>query len=261
VSQVLDVRAAGGPRSLQASLQLTAGATVLLVLALRFGTGPFLDGLRAAGPWSAAVALVLTAGTTYCCALRWTLVVRRLGGELPLRTAYATYYRSQLLNVTLPGGVVGDVYRGVRHGWRAVIWERGIGQVVQLGLIGALLLPGDWHWAGLAAVVVLVAAGGPIAVLSALSTTGHLLVFLTAAAAVGTPLAPGSLVLVGALVLLGASIPLNVAGWGPREGVAAWAFTAFGATAATGVSVAVAYGVLSTVATLPALALLGRHRG
>ncbi|RNL80156.1 lysylphosphatidylglycerol synthase domain-containing protein [Nocardioides marmorisolisilvae] len=259
MSQVLDVRAPAATRSLQTTLQFTAGAMVLAVLALRFGISPFLDGLRAAGPWSVGVALVVTAGTTYCCALRWTLVTQRLGGELSLRTAYATYYRSQLLNVTLPGGVVGDVYRGVRHGWKAVIWERGIGQVTQLGLIGALLLPGDWRWVGLAAVVVLVAAGGPITVLSALSTTGHLLVFLAAAAAVGVHLSPTSLVVVGALVLLGASIPLNFAGWGPREGMAAWAFTAFGSTAETGLTVAVAYGVISTLATLPGLALLGRR--
>ncbi|MFL6157618.1 MAG: lysylphosphatidylglycerol synthase domain-containing protein [Marmoricola sp.] len=255
MSQLLDVRAPVGNRSLQA----VAGAMLLAVLAMRFGLAPFLDGLGAAGPRTVAVALVVTAGTTYCCALRWTLVTRRLGGELPIRTAYATYYRSQLLNVTLPGGVVGDVYRGVRHGWRAVLWERGIGQVVQLGLIGSLLLPGGWRWVGLSAVCALVVAGGAITVLSALSTTGHLLVFLAAATAVGVQLSLPSLIVVGALVLLGASIPLNVAGWGPREGMAAWAFAAFGSTAGTGLTVAVAYGVVSMLATLPGLALLGRR--
>jgi len=257
MSQVLDLR----PQLDTRWLRVAAGAALLVLLAVRFGAGPFLDGLRAAGPWSATLALVLTAGTTYCCALRWTLVTERLGGHLPLGTAYATYYRSQLINATTPGGVVGDVYRGVRHGWRSVIFERGIGQVVQLGLIGALLLPGDWRWVGLVGVLALVAAGGPITVLSALSTSGHLLIFLTAAAAVGVHLPPLSLVSVGALVLLGASIPLNIAGWGPREGVAAWAFAAFGSTAATGLTVAIAFGVISTLATLPGLALLGRSDG
>ena len=59
---------------------------------------------------------------------------------MPLRTAVAAYYRSQFLNTTLPGGVLGDVHRGVRHGrdvgdvgrgLRAVAWERAAGQVVQ----------------------------------------------------------------------------------------------------------------------------------
>ena len=54
-------------------------------------------------------------------------------------TAVAACYRAQFLNVTLPGGVLGDVARGVGHGrgvddvgrgLRAVAWERAAGQVV-----------------------------------------------------------------------------------------------------------------------------------
>ena len=61
----------------------------------------------------------------------------------------AAYYRSQFLNTTLPGGVLGDVHRGVSHGrdvgdvgrgLRAVAWERSAGQVVQIVLAVALLL-------------------------------------------------------------------------------------------------------------------------
>ena len=49
------------------------------------------------------------------------------------------------------------------------------------------------------------------------------------------------------LVLLAAGLPLNVAGWGPREGMAAWAFGAAGLGAAQGVATAVAYGALVLV--------------
>ena len=45
------------------------------------------------------------------------------------------------------------------------------------------------------------------------------------------------------LVLLAMAVPANVAGWGPREGVAAWAFGAAGLGAAQGVATAVVYGV------------------
>ena len=48
-----------------------------------------------------------------------------------------------------------------------------------------------------------------------------------------------------------AAIPFNLAGWGLREGAAAWAFAAAGLGAATGATVAVTYGVLALVATLP----------
>ena len=84
-----------------------------------------------------------------CCAWRWRIVARGLGVDLPLGTAVAAYYRSLFLNVTLPGGVVGDVHRGISHGrdtsdvgrgLRAVAWERSAGQVVQAVLTVAVLL-------------------------------------------------------------------------------------------------------------------------
>ena len=87
--------------------------------------------------------------TTVCCAWRWRLVARGLGVDLPLRAAVAAYYRSLFLNVTLPGGVVGDVHRGISHGrdvgdvgrgLRAVAWERSAGQVVQVVLTVVVLL-------------------------------------------------------------------------------------------------------------------------
>jgi uncharacterized membrane protein YbhN (UPF0104 family) len=90
--------------------------------------------------------------STVCSAWRWSIVARGLGVGVPLPTAIAAYYRSQFLNTALPGGVLGDVHRAVRHGrdvgdvgrgLRAVAWERAAGQVVQvaLALIVLLTLP------------------------------------------------------------------------------------------------------------------------
>jgi hypothetical protein len=248
-------------KGLETSLRIGAGLLVLGFLVWRLGTGPFLDGLRAATVWAVLVALVVTAGTTWCGAMRWSLVSARFGERVPVRTAYVAYYRSQLINVTVPGGVVGDVHRGLRHGWRAVLWERVVGQVVQLGLVGSLLLPGPWRWLALAALAMVVVAGGAVLALSALAVGGHVVVFLVAAASVGVALTPWQLVPLGGLVLLGAAVPLNVAGWGPREGVAAWAFAAYGSSASAGLSVSVTFGVLATVATLPGLVVLGSRRG
>lgn len=251
----------GGARKLRAGmLRAAIGVAVLGLLVRHFGGAPFLDGVRAAGPTAILVAALITAGTTWCCALRWRMVSVRCGTPIPLDVAYRAYYRSQLINATVPGGVIGDVHRGLRLGWRPVLWERATGQVVQLGLVGTLLLPGAWRWVGVVALLGLVAAGGAVALLSALSTAGHLVVFLVAAASTGVTLPTASLLSVGALVLLGSAIPLNVAGWGPREGVAAWAFASFGSTAEVGLAVAVTFGVVATLATLPGLAFHGRRR-
>jgi hypothetical protein len=56
--------------------------------------------------------------------------------------------------------------------------------------------------------------------------------------------------------LVVAGVPLNLAGWGPREGMAAWAFAAAGLGAGAGVATAVAYGAIVLVANLPGAVVL-----
>jgi uncharacterized membrane protein YbhN (UPF0104 family) len=127
-------------------------AIVLGVLVWRLGTGPFLEGVRKVDAGALAVAAGLGLLTTVCCAWRWKIVAGGLGLDLPLPAAVAAYYRALFLNLTLPGGVVGDVHRGVSHGrdtgdvsraLRAVAWERFAGQValVALALVVLLVLP------------------------------------------------------------------------------------------------------------------------
>jgi len=130
--------------------RLLCAALVLAVLVHRVGPGPFLDGLRGLGPGTLLAAAGIGLGTTVLSAWRWQVVARSLGMDLSLPAAIAAYYRSQFLNCALPGGVLGDVHRGVRHGAevmdlgrgvRAVFWERVAGQVVQVALaLGVLLV-------------------------------------------------------------------------------------------------------------------------
>jgi hypothetical protein len=89
---------------------------VLTILVWRLGTGPCLDAVRTINGWSLATAAGIAAMTKVCCAWRWSLVARSLGVGMPMRGAVAAYYRSQLLNTTLPSGVLGDVHHAVRHG-------------------------------------------------------------------------------------------------------------------------------------------------
>jgi uncharacterized membrane protein YbhN (UPF0104 family) len=97
---------------------------------------------------------------------------------------------------------------------------------------------------------------------SLLVVAGYLGTFLLAAHAAGVPGVPLRLLPLAFVVLLAASIPVNVAGWGPREGVAVWIFAAGGWGADTGAAVATAFGVMTVVSTLPgAIVLLaGRRR-
>ena len=260
------------------------GVAVLGLLGWQLGAEPFVAGVRAVGPGSITAALAIVAGTTVCAAQRWRLVARGLGVELGAKEAVASYYRSQFLNSVLPGGMLGDVHRALTHRTlRSVVTERVVGQAVQV-VVALLVVLIAWPTATtpgtptLAALAVTAVVGVAVLVvvlvdrdlldaenvpavlgLSALAAAGHAAVFVVAARAVVT--APtSSLVALGLAVLVAAAIPFNVAGWGPREGAAAWLFTAAGLGAATGTSVAVAYGVLAAIATLPGAALLAVPR-
>jgi len=95
---------------------------------------------------------------------------------------------------------------------------------------------------------------------SAAVLAGHVATFLLAARTAGTTASVGRLVPLLLLALLAMALPLNVGGWGPREGATAWAFAAVGLGAGQGVTVAVVYGLLVLVASLPGAAVLVARR-
>ena len=277
---------------------------MLAVLVWRLGTGPFLSGVGTIDGGSLAEAAGIAVLTTVCCAWRWKTVARGLGIDLPLPVAVAAYYRSLFLNVTLPGGIVGDVHRGVSHGrdvrdigraLRAVAWERSAGQVVQavltvvilvalpspvrssmplvalavvVALCGAVLVAkvrpnGRSAWARLRRAVARDIRDGllarrawlGIALASALIVAGHMITFMLAARTAGTTAPFSQLLPIAVLAMLAMVLP-SVAGWGPREGVTAWAFGAAGLGVQQGVATAVVYGVMVLVASLPGAVVL-----
>jgi uncharacterized membrane protein YbhN (UPF0104 family) len=283
-------------RLLKAWIGPLAGAGILAVLLWRLGSGPFLAGVRLVDGPALVAALVIGGLTTVCTAWRWSLVAGGLGLRVPLGGAVAACYRSVFLNATLPGGVVGDVHRAVRsgrdagdlgRGVRAVVWERTAGQVVQLALALAVLLAlpspvqgampvviaatvavvlallllarAGWlraAWTDARAAVLAPNTRARIAFASAAAVAGHVAVFLVAARAAGSTAPLLRLLPLALLALLAMSVPTSFAGFGPREGVAAWAFGAAGLTAAQGVATGVAYGVLVLVGSLPGAAVL-----
>ena len=288
-----------------------SGAAIVAVLLWQVGVAPLLAAVARLDAGSLALACSVAAMSTVCSAWRWVLVARGLGVALPVRSAVAACYRSQFLNLALPGGVLGDVHRGVRHGRdvsevgkgvRSVVWERSAGQVVQMTVaIPVLLLApsplGAWLPAAgvallagaLAAVVataLLVRVGrigapallrtwraaltelregvlGPrtwpgVVGASAVAVAGHVGVFVIAARLAGSSATTLRLLPLAMFVLLAMTLPLNIGGWGAREGASAWAFGAAGLGAAQGFAVAVVYGVLVLAAALPgAVVLLG----
>lgn len=95
---------------------------------------------------------------------------------------------------------------------------------------------------------------------SLLAVAGHLTLFVVAARAAGATAPLSALLPLLVLALLAMGMPLNVGGFGPREGAAAVSFAAAGLGAEQGVTVAVGYGVLGLVSTLPGGAVLALRR-
>jgi uncharacterized membrane protein YbhN (UPF0104 family) len=82
-------------------------------------------------------------------AIRWKITARELDHEIPMGRAIWEYYLSQLLNLTLPSGILGDAGRAVRmrhqagvvRSSQAVLIERMAGQIALfLVLFGGFFL-------------------------------------------------------------------------------------------------------------------------
>lgn len=277
------------------------GLGLLIAVVVQVGSGPFLRGLSSVDLRVIAAALALSAAATVAAAWRWSVIAERLGVGLRLPDAIGRYYRSQLLNTVLPGGVLGDVERAVTQGRdsgsvpqaaRAVVIERTVGQVVQVALAVVILA-----WFGSEYEGVLLSALGiglTVLVLAALATAAasarvrralrreldelsagvgspgafvrvvtasivvvgcHVATLGVAVAAVGASVPPLRLAALALVVLLAGSIPLNIGGWGPREGVAGWTFAVAGLGASTGVAASALFGVLAMIGVVPGLVL------
>ena len=100
-----------------------------------------------------------------------------------------------------------------------------------------------------------------VGLVSVVVVLGHVVVFLVALRTAGADVPASTALPLALVVLLAGAIPTNIAGWGPREGAAAWAFGLAGLGAAQGVTVSVVYGVTALLATLPgAFVLVARRR-
>ncbi len=95
-----------------------------------------------------------------------------------------------------------------------------------------------------------------VSVLSVATLAGHLAMFVVAARLAGVTAPVSQLLPLMILALLAMGLPLNIGGFGPREGVCALLFGVAGLGAAQGVTTAVVYGVLSLAASLPGAGVL-----
>jgi uncharacterized membrane protein YbhN (UPF0104 family) len=104
------------------------------------------DQLRDIDPGFVIAAVIACSLQILLSAMRWRMTASFLGASMTRRRAVSEYYLSSFVNMTIPGGVVGDAARAVRArraagfetAAQAVVIERFAGQVA----LGAVLLAG-----------------------------------------------------------------------------------------------------------------------
>lgn len=138
-------------------------AGALLALLWHAADGPSAAQSLAAAewPWLVCAVAFLTVQTVLS-ALRWQLTARELGISFGVPHAIREYYLAQVVNQSLPGGMVGDAARAYRErdqagllaSGQSVVIERLVGQIAMfltlaIAFAATLSVPGglDWpHW-------------------------------------------------------------------------------------------------------------------
>lgn len=137
-----------------------AVAICLMVIIWNVADGP--EALRillnADAVWLVAACAALTVQTVLS-ALRWRLTAAQLGIVLDPAFAIREYYMAQIVNQSLPGGMIGDAGRAVRArgqagllaSGQAVVFERLAGQIAMFAVMGSaflftLVAPGGFEW-------------------------------------------------------------------------------------------------------------------
>ncbi|MDG4647787.1 lysylphosphatidylglycerol synthase transmembrane domain-containing protein [Roseibacterium sp. SDUM158017] len=167
-----------------------AMAAALLAFLWRAADGPAAARSLASAewPWLAAAFLALTL-QTLLSALRWRLTAAQLGISLGRGHAVREYYLAQVVNQSLPGGMIGDAGRALRARGQAgllasglaVAFERLAGQVAMFlamtaAFIATIAMPGGLEWprwlAVPVALLILGGAASPIVLLGAARLPG-----------------------------------------------------------------------------------------
>lgn len=147
------------PRRVVPVLQ-AALAVGLLALLWQAADGPAaLASLKAADWRWLALGLAALSLQTVLSALRWQLTARQFGIALGTGHAIREYYLAQVVNQSLPGGMIGDAGRAVRAraqagllaSGQAVVFERLAGQIAMfltlaVGFGVTWALPGGLDW-------------------------------------------------------------------------------------------------------------------
>jgi uncharacterized membrane protein YbhN (UPF0104 family) len=270
-------------------------AAALLGLVWKTADGPAAVSRLWGADWHWLLAAALAVNVqTILSAWRWRVTAGALGQRIGAAQAVGEYYMSQLINQTVPGGVLGDAARAVRarhsadiiRSGQAVVIERFAGQLAMaVVLVPALVWAGRGLWAlwfvAVGAVLLLALRGVPRLrglqkplwqalfgprVRHVQSALGLAIVACNLAAfgfctrAIGVSLPLTAILTLVPLILTAMLVPFSIAGWGWREGAAAALFPLAGAASEAGVAASAAFGAVLLASALPGLVWIAARK-
>ena len=280
-------------RRLRAILAALVSVGLLAAVAVRVDLSGALALARQVRPGPLLLAVLLGPLQIGLSAVRWRMVAGRLDAPIPRCRAVEEYALGTLLNMVLPGGVVGDAVRTWRAHRRlavpgavaiqATLIERGLGQgvLVLIALAALLTWPSDLSRpAGALPLVLLVVAvmaglavspgdlGTKIRRVLRRDALAHLLL---SGAIVGSYLAGFALCALALdadpvvalrtvfpLLLLIMAVPISVGGLGVREAGAVALLPRLGWSGEAALAVAGLYGLSALLGALPGALVLAR---
>lgn len=136
---------------LKRAVHLIVPICLLFLIFSSVSSDEVLSRIGAISPGWLVAAFLAAQAQIVLSALRWQLTARCIGVPLPIGRALAEYYLSGVINMTVPGGVLGDGLRAIRsreiNGFEtaahAVLIERLAGQLaLAVVLCAGLLLSG-----------------------------------------------------------------------------------------------------------------------
>lgn len=183
------------------------------------------------------------------------VMIERFSGQVVL----AIVALASIAAVPALGSLVTGFWQGSGQGWE-LAWKLGLAAAVIAVLILALRRLSPSLLATFAADLGRALFSWPALAWQWLSSflvlATYLAVYLLAARALGIGRPAWELLPLVPLVLLAMLLPISIAGWGLREGAAALVWSSAGLPPEEGVVIAVAYGVLVLIGSLPGMLVL-----
>ncbi len=140
-------------------LQIVVSLSLLAFLWMAVDGAEAVRILSRADPYWLFMAWLMLSAQTVLSALRWKVCAFQLGQYFPAPLAISEYYMAQIVNQSLPGGMVGDAGRAVRarhqagllRASQAVVFERLAGQSVVFATMACAFVvtyfaPGGLTW-------------------------------------------------------------------------------------------------------------------